>query len=162
VRKKRSTPTLAGWPATSTAIIDSQSVKRVEKGGARINAAGYDEGKKIIGKERHIVVNTLGLMVSLVMTRGALQERGVIAPLLKAIRKMFPPSSRANGDGGCHCSQRHARPSIPLEIVIRRIVIATSGRPRNRLWAGRRAPDSVAARGSDRVQRAHRGFPASP
>src|SRR5471032_1583224 len=38
----------------TAAIIDSQSVKSAEKGGARIDPHGYDAGKKIKGKKRHI------------------------------------------------------------------------------------------------------------
>ena len=47
----------------SAAIIDSQSVKSAEKGGACIDAPGYDAGKKIKGKKRHVLVDTLGLLL---------------------------------------------------------------------------------------------------
>jgi transposase len=44
-------------------IIDSQSVKGAEKGGACIDPAGYDAGKKIKGKKRHLLVDTQGLLM---------------------------------------------------------------------------------------------------
>jgi len=46
----------------TAAIIDSQSVKSAEKG-AWIDPHGYDAGKKIKGKKRHILVDTLGLLL---------------------------------------------------------------------------------------------------
>ena len=54
----------------SAGVIDSQSVKTTESGGTR----GYDAGKKINGRKRHIVVDTLGLMVGL-LVHGALTFR---------------------------------------------------------------------------------------
>ena len=57
----------AGRQASPTAaIIDSQSVKSAEKRGACIDPSGYDAGKTINGKKRHIVVDTLGLTLNLV------------------------------------------------------------------------------------------------
>src|SRR5262249_52800708 len=47
----------------SAAIIDSQTVKTTEVGGQR----GYDAGKKVNGRKRHIVVDTIGLILALVM-----------------------------------------------------------------------------------------------
>jgi hypothetical protein len=44
-------------------IIDSQSVKGAENCGARIDPAGYDAGKKIKGKKRHLLVDTQGLLM---------------------------------------------------------------------------------------------------
>ncbi|MEA2773184.1 MAG: hypothetical protein QOD93_6146, partial [Acetobacteraceae bacterium] len=47
----------------TAASIDSQSVKGAEKGGARIDLSGYDAGKKIKGKKRHLLVDTQGLLM---------------------------------------------------------------------------------------------------
>ena len=44
-------------------IIDSQSVKSAEKGGPAIDPHGFDAGKLIKGKKRHILVDMLGLML---------------------------------------------------------------------------------------------------
>ena len=53
----------AGRHASPTAgVIDSQSVKSAEKGGARSDLSGYS-GKKVMGKKRHILVDTSGLLL---------------------------------------------------------------------------------------------------
>jgi len=52
-------------PAPTAAILDSQSVKGAEQGGAAI---GYDAGKKIGGRKRHILVDTLGMLLGVCVT----------------------------------------------------------------------------------------------
>ena len=52
------------------AIIDSQTTKTPEVGGQR----GYDAGKKINGRKRHIVVDTLGLVLAIVVHRADIQD----------------------------------------------------------------------------------------
>ena len=44
----------------TAAIIDARSVKSAEKGGAHIDPHGYDAGKKVKGKKRHVLVDTQG------------------------------------------------------------------------------------------------------
>jgi len=65
-------------PTPSAACIDSQSVKTTESGGPE---RGYDGGKKINGRKRHLLVDTLGLLIAVLITSAGLDD-GVAAPLL--------------------------------------------------------------------------------
>ena len=64
-------------PTPSAASIDSQSIKTTEMGGER----GSDGGKKINGRKRHILVDTLGLLLAVVVTQAKLDDAAA-APLL--------------------------------------------------------------------------------
>jgi putative transposase len=66
-------------PAPSAGSIDSQTVKGTEVGGER----GYDGNKKVNGRKRHIIVDTLGLLLAVLVTAAAADD-GTAAPQVLA------------------------------------------------------------------------------
>jgi len=84
--------------APTAAVIDSQSVKGSEMiGSAR---RGYDAGKKINGTKRHLAVDVLGLLLTVLVTAASVQDRDAAKPLLWNLRKAFPAVRLAWADGG--------------------------------------------------------------
>ena len=72
----------------SAAVIDSQSVKGSEMIAA--DRRGYDAAKKINGTKRHIAVDTLGLLLTMLVTAASVQDRDAAKPLLWNLRRAFP------------------------------------------------------------------------
>ena len=80
----------------SAGVIDSQSVKTTESGGPR----GYDAGKKVKGRKRHILTDTQGFLVTAVIHPADIQDRDGAPDVLKKIRFSFPWLRHVFADGG--------------------------------------------------------------
>jgi len=74
----------------TAAIIDSQSVKSAEKGGVSIDPHGFDAGKKIKGKKRHILVDTRGLLLIAIVHSAGIQDRDGGVLLFSTLFGRFP------------------------------------------------------------------------
>lgn len=85
-------------PQPSAAIIDSQSVKSSETSDER----GYDAGKKVNGRKRHILVDTIGLLLTVLVLPANIQDRDGAKQLLAAHFKQTPRRRVQHiwGDGG--------------------------------------------------------------
>ena len=84
---------------SSTAILrqaQDEGAKTTESGGPR----GYDAGKKIKGRKRHIITDTQGFLIGAIVHAADIQDRDGAPDVLASIRKRFPQLQHVFADGG--------------------------------------------------------------
>jgi transposase len=105
-----------GREAPTAIVVDSQSVKTTEVGGPR----GFDDAKKIKGRKRHVVFDTLGLPIECQIAPADTQDRDALAPLLRETHRKSPFVTMAfvdSGDNGDE-AQRAAFEASRISITV--------------------------------------------
>jgi putative transposase len=83
-------------PQPTAAIIDSQSVKTIEESA---HPSGYDAHKNLKGRKRHLLVDTLGLPLSVYVTWADVQDRVGARCLLAGLKALLPRLKKIWADG---------------------------------------------------------------
>jgi transposase len=85
-------------PQPSAGVIDSQSLRAADTVGA--DRRGYDAGKRVNGTKRHVVVDTVGMLLVVMATAASVQDRDGGRDLLKRLHRSLPGVGHVFADGG--------------------------------------------------------------
>ena len=83
-------------PQPTAAIMDSQSVKTTEESA---HPSGYDAHRNVKGRKRHLLVDTLGLLLSVYVSPADVQDRGGAQGLLAGLKPLLPKLKKIWADG---------------------------------------------------------------
>ncbi len=104
-------------PDPTAAVIDSQSTRSTAQGGM----TGFDAGKKVKGRKRHLVVDTLGLLLAVTVTSASVQDRDAAASVVAqavakvpGLKKLYTDAAYA---GQCAQALEAAHPALSVEVV---------------------------------------------
>lgn len=100
----------------SAAVIDAQSTRISPQGGV----SGYDAGKKVKGRKRNLVVDTLGLLLAVTVTSAAMQDRDAAHDAVAIAQQKYPSIKKLYVDGGYagQCAQRlRDEHALDVEVV---------------------------------------------
>jgi transposase len=103
----------------SACVIDAQSVKTSTSGPA--SSQGTDAGKKIVGRKRSIVTDTIGLLLAVLVTAASVQDTVAGTQLLDQVAAAHPTIRKVWVDGGYrkHFIEHAATLGIDLEVTAR-------------------------------------------
>lgn len=106
-------------PEPTASIIDTQSVKTSTN--VPLTSQGIDAAKKIVGRKRGIVTDTLGLILAVVVTAASLSENAVGIQLLDHVNNIYPTISKTWVDTGFKNTviEHGASLGIDVEVVSR-------------------------------------------
>ncbi|MFF8430620.1 IS5 family transposase [Streptomyces sp. NPDC016566] len=82
----------------NAAIVDSQSLRAAAN--IPCSTSGWDGGKKVAGRKRHLVVDCLGLVLVMMVTAASVQDRDAAVTLLERLRKLYFSVRLVWADGG--------------------------------------------------------------
>ena len=82
----------------TAAVLDSQSAKSAEGG----EAIGYDAGKRVRGRKRHLLVDTGGLVLHRVVRAAGVQDRAGAKLVLTGVHERFPQLGLVSGGRQSH------------------------------------------------------------
>jgi transposase len=111
-------------PEPAKAVLDSKSVATSPQGGPK----GYDAAKKVKGRKRHIVTDTAGLLLAVLVTTAATQDRDAALPAVELAKAKMPSMTTLYVDsayGGRCAEEIRKQHQLRVEIV----------RPPRRVWA---------------------------
>lgn len=104
-------------PEPTAAIIDAQSTRSSAQGGL----TGFDAGKKVKGRKRHLVVDTLGLLLAVTVTAACVQDRDAAPEVVALAAAKVPGLQKLYADGAyggqCKAGIETRHPNLNVEIV---------------------------------------------